>query len=210
MKSAKLATPVVRASRRGGVESTNHGIVVVLGLHEAFETQIEGVKRRLRHEAAGYADRDGSPSGCLRCHEIEAACAERAFARAMNLYWAPSEGVQKEADVSGWEVRQTEHAAGKLMVRKPDKDGRPYVLVTGSWPRYVVRGYLLARDAKRDRWFRSLVDGRDPCYWVPQNQLVKLRGDEGPWPIRHHGDKCGTDECPACRYELAMRQRDPS
>lgn len=178
-----MPSQLLRISAEGGsVEHTAEGIEVILGTHEAFETQIEGVKRRIRHEFLPHPDRDGTPEGCLRCHEIEAACAERAFARGLNLYWAPSEGVQTGADVCGWEVRQTTHAKGKLMVRRQDHDERPYALVTGEWPRYVIHGYLLGVDAKQVKWFRSLTHGRDPCYWVPQPELIRLKGDEGPWP----------------------------
>ena len=61
-----------------------------------------------RHQFAKLADRHGEP-GCDPWRaDIEGAAAEVAFAKALRLYWAPSEGAQEGAsgDVAGWEVRR--------------------------------------------------------------------------------------------------------
>lgn len=167
------------------------GIEVVLGWHEALETAIEGLKRSLRHDWQGLEHRAGDPGRCRWCRDIEGSGAERAFARGMSLYWAPSPGVQigPSGDCCGWEVRRPEPRNKKLLIRDDDHADRPYVLVTGSWPKYIVRGYVLGRDGKQAKYRSPGNPSRPPCYLVPPGDLERLTGREGPWPIKRQGDE---------------------
>lgn len=171
--------------RGGAVTPTGSGIKVTLGWNEALETAIEGLKRSLRHDWEALTHVNGEPGGCRWCPDIEGTCAERAFARAMSLYWAPSAGVQvgPQGDCCGWEVRYPIPPNRKLLLRDNDHDERPYVLVVGAWPTYTVRGYVLGRDGKREKYRSAGDPKRDPCYLVPPDDLTRLTGTEGPWPI---------------------------
>lgn len=169
----------------GSVTPTDGGIEVLMGWHEALETAIEGLKRSLRHDYDGLTHRAGKRQDAERRWgtDVEGTCAERAFARAMRLYWAPSPGRQTgpSGDVAGWEVRWTHLANGRLIVRPGDHGERPYVLVTGAWPTYTLRGYLVGKEAMQDRYADVGDATRARCWMVPQSDLIRLTGQEGPW-----------------------------
>jgi hypothetical protein len=160
-------------------------VIVSLAPHEALEAAIEGVKRRGRGAFNGLGQPHGKPAGEPWQRDIEGASAEVAFAKAMNLYWAPSQGGQGNSpagDVAGWEVRWTARAGGRLLVHRSDRDDAPYVLVTGTWPKYRIRGYMLGRDAKAKRyWTTTGTFASRPCFAVPAADLTRLTGREGGW-----------------------------
>lgn len=107
--------------------------------------------------------------------DIEGALAERALAKALNVYWDSSLRRYRnaeEADVGPYHVRWTEHEGGHLVVRPHDKPDAPYVLVVGVAPHYRVVGWMLGRDAKE---YKDDPGGRGkPCGWVPQSALHDL------------------------------------
>lgn len=154
---------------------------VTLDHHEALESAIEGLKRRHRRLYEGIPERYGTFDGDLWGADIEATCAEAAFAKFMGLYWRPSEGPQQGdvRDVQGWEVRWSKHDQAHLLVHERDADHAPYVLVVGALPHFRITGYMVGKQAKDARYWR---DSERPCFRVPQRDLRTLTGDEGRWP----------------------------
>ncbi len=129
-----------------------------------------GARRRVanllvqRHGAHGAPDAWGP--------DIEGACAECAAAKALGVYWLSSVSFSERqaGDLAGGiEVRATERADGCLLLHPRDHDDRPYVLVTGRAPTFVVVGFVFGRDGKRPEWWRE--DVRSPAWFVPQAAL---------------------------------------
>ena len=107
--------------------------------------------------------------------DIESACAEMAFAKDQGLYWDGSVGTYGKPDVASFQVRHTEREDGKLILRpnktKPNED---YVLVTGAWGRYRVRGWIRGGDGMTDQFKFKGYNGMPDCWMVPQKSLNPL------------------------------------
>jgi hypothetical protein len=100
-----------------------------------------------------------------------------AVAKHFDIYWDGSNGTYKVPDLSGlMQVRWTPYATGKLIVRPADDDYCKYVLVTGSCPNYVIRGYMQGVVAKNPKWLDSLGDvDRPQTYAIPQSELYDIK-----------------------------------
>ena len=103
--------------------------------------------------------------------DIEAACAEIAFAKFRGKYWCGAFNTFKGQDVQGFQVRHTQHEEGHLVLYERDSDDDYFVLVTGTAPVFVPRGYLKGRDAKVDINGYGGSKGRK-VWWVPQHALA--------------------------------------
>jgi hypothetical protein len=100
--------------------------------------------------------------------EIEAACAEIAVARVLNLAWTGMSGIG-QADVGDLvEVRHSIHPGAHLVLYPDDCEVSPFVLVTGRDGVYSARGWVLARDGRVPMIGAEKPDG---SWWVPQIEL---------------------------------------
>jgi hypothetical protein len=103
-------------------------------------------------------------------HNINGAITEAAYAKAFDHYPKRDAAPDTEGDLrNGTEIRGTMHADGCLILHDRDHDDRPYVLVTGRPPEFIVRGWLYGREGKQPAYWRA--DWRRPCYAVPQAAL---------------------------------------
>jgi len=101
--------------------------------------------------------------------DIEGACAECAAAKGLGVYW---DGMGLTGDVRGVEVRHTQRPDGHLLLHDGDDQGeKPYLLVTGSAPTYVLRGWVWGHEGKRPVYCAGPPRLRTPGYMVPQAAL---------------------------------------
>ena len=101
---------------------------------------------------------------------IEGALAECALAKHLGLFW--SKGTPGATDVGPHDVRQTHDHSYSLIIHPTDDDNRRFYLVTGILGKYVVRGYMYGRDAKRKEWWRDPTGKNRWAYFVPQSALI--------------------------------------
>ena len=101
---------------------------------------------------------------------IEGAMGEMVIAKHFGIYWG--KGSYGTDDVGPYEVRQTHHAHGKLIVHPDDKDEKRYYLVTGILGNYVIRGYMFAKDAKQQKYWSDPQGTNRPAFFVPQSDLI--------------------------------------
>lgn len=150
--------------------------VVMLTQAERLTAAVNAGLRIERKLAAGQQDVAGAEQsvGDFRfTNDYEAACAELAFCRALNVY---PQGFARQSvpDASpDWEVRWTRRDNGRLILRPRDDEQRRWVLVTGELGRYVVRGWLYGHEARREEWWEAPA-GREPAWFVPQSALRPL------------------------------------
>ena len=114
---------------------------------------------------------------------IEGACGECAAAKCLGVYWPPGMGTMKGPDLLDCiEVRTTPGHNNRLPVKRTDPADRWFVLVTGTAPRFVVRGWIGPHDARRDEWWDDKMEY--PNWMVPQSALhpiATLLGSLDDW-----------------------------
>lgn len=82
---------------------------------------------------------------------------------------------KQTADVgSGIEVKWTRYDSGQLIIYPSDRNTDIAVLVTGSSPNYMIRGWIPVAIAKRDRFKHS----HQPTWWVTQINLQPIENLE--------------------------------
>ena len=141
---------------------------VELTSDEFLAAAMTGLSRRIA--AATSRQQDRFDSGGDRWElDIEAACAERAAAKGLNVYWPGHVNPGKApSDLpGGWEVRWSVRPDAHLIVRALDDPGRRYLLVTGQFGMYELHGWMFGRDARRDAWKRY----EGAAFFVPQRFL---------------------------------------
>ncbi len=97
---------------------------------------------------------------------------EHAAANALNLPYEPVVGRldTEEGDIGpGLQVRGTKYNTGSLLVHDSDADLDAFILVTGIYGVYDIRGWILAKSAKQQRFWKT-YKGRG-AYWIPQHEL---------------------------------------
>lgn len=76
------------------------------------------------------------------------------------------------ADVGAWMVRSTTYTSGRLLLHDTDEDERVFCLMTVNGADVTFRGSILARHGKDARFWTTTM--RNPCYAVPQRELLPL------------------------------------
>lgn len=143
-------------------------VVVLTWLEQLQAVEVGGIRKITALRDGRHVRRGQEPNNWT--DEIEGAAAELAVAKTTGRYWhALGKGHTDPADVGRLEVRSTGHAHGCLILHPDDPDEARFVLVTGRIPEFTIRGTIVARDGKIDRYWRT--DLRYPAYFVPQAAL---------------------------------------
>ena len=142
---------------------------VTLTWHEAQTAAVTGITRRIRAKARARTEVYGSPKTDPWAIDIEAACAERAAAKATGCYWNQEVDPDYPGDVGVWQVRHTPRADGCLILHERDSDESVFILVTGTMPTYRVCGWITAHEGKQPAHWRE--DTGRPAFFIPQAAL---------------------------------------
>ena len=117
-------------------------------------------------------------AGELWARHIEGACGELAFCKAYGIYWNGSVNAFGEADVGANIQIRTSENGRKLKVRTDEDDGAIVVLVAGKAPRYEIVGWIVAKEAKQDKWLSDPGGYGKPAYFVPRTALNRMEGKD--------------------------------
>jgi hypothetical protein len=108
---------------------------------------------------------------------IEGACGEVAAAKILNRFWSPTVNTFSAPDIGrNLQVRTRSEHWYDLYIRpktdkhKGDNPDNTFILMTGTAPHFIIRGYMLARDAQREDWVKT-YGGRPPAWFVEQKYL---------------------------------------
>lgn len=107
--------------------------------------------------------------------DVEGVLAEAAAAKALGRVYEPVVGEldTQLGDIGpGLQVRSTRYPTGNLLIHKSDKDTDIFILVTGKYGIYDVRGWIYASEGKLDELWK--VHGKRGAFWVPQSRLNPL------------------------------------
>jgi hypothetical protein len=152
-------------------------VSVTLSYEEGLAAAVKSAHQMMLGIRKGWIGRDhggrsGRSMGERWAHALHGQLCEEAFCKAMNLFSRASiEGIS-EGDPGGVEIRGTAVPGGHLII--PEDSVRkylntPFVLVIGDWPDFRLIGWIYARDAQRQEWWRP--HERPASYWVPQSSL---------------------------------------
>lgn len=128
--------------------------------------------RRQMYGRSGTDNRWGS--------DVEAAIAEGIVAKHMDtLDWWKEHVAKDQSDrLIGdvWpkvDVKNTKYASGHLLIHDDYPDEHVFILVTGELGEYIIRGSILAKDAKKKKFAKKSDRGGEDqvVYWVPQAAL---------------------------------------
>lgn len=158
----------VAMRRTGPLDVTLEWYEVAGAVTVGARRHLEALRRNSRN-AFGCEDEGGWEK------HIEGACAERAAAKSLGVYWDGSVNTYARADIVTLDgvkiqVRWRSKDSYDLMVRPKDSDTERFVLVTGTVPTYRVWGWIMGRDAKRPNWSHS-HGGRPAAFFVPKDEL---------------------------------------
>jgi len=147
--------------------------VIQLGAREMMQGAFVGMMRQIENLSRRRDDAHcARPTDGWQLH-VEGALGEMAFAKYLGIFWSGAHEFRGR-DVGGYEVRTRSRHDYDLIVHRNDADGAKFVLLTGINGRYIVRGWILGSDAKREEWWADPAGGR-PAFFVPQSALKDLR-----------------------------------
>lgn len=104
--------------------------------------------------------------------DVEGVLTEAAAAKALGLPYEPCVGELDTLDGDigpGLQVRGTKYSSGCLLVHDSDVDDHRFILVTGIYGVYDIRGWIFAKDGKKKSLWKVYKDRG--AYWVPQDKL---------------------------------------
>lgn len=107
--------------------------------------------------------------------DVEGLLAEAAAAKALSLPYSPVVGRldTHEGDIGpGLQVRSTKYNTGSLLVHDRDPEDDIFILVTGVYGIYDIRGWIKAKHAKQPQLWK-VYKGRG-AFWVPQSMLQPM------------------------------------
>lgn len=115
--------------------------------------------------------------------DVEGVLCEAAAAKALGrAYEQQGELGQLDAligDIApGVQVRGTKYATGSLLIHDRDPDDHVFILVTGIYGVYDLRGWIWGREGKKKSLWKE-YKGRG-AYWVPQEKLRPMNTLEFP------------------------------
>lgn len=150
-------------------------MIVTLSKRELSIAAQVGCARHIAAMFDGRPDAHGLSKADGWGLHIEGAAGEMAAARALDHYWAPSVNTFKAGGDIGSSIQVRTRSLHKydLIVRTDDRDSDIFCLVTGLAPEFHVRGTILGRRAKQDKWWQAYGD-RPPAWFVPASALTPI------------------------------------
>jgi hypothetical protein len=151
-------------------------VIVTLVPHELDLAAFVGVRRRQESLKRAWPNlRTPDDTGFDRVddlyeNDIQAAAAEMALAKGLNLYWDGGVDTFKRGDVGKLQCRQASREDDSLIIRQRDQDDDIQVLVIGRIPTFDLRGAMRTKYGKRDEFLRA-PNGRPAAWFVPQSAL---------------------------------------
>lgn len=135
-----------------------------------------GARRQNMQDEAGHADGKVLDISGDKVH-VQGATGEYVVMKGLRLLWDgeyfDNDEWQKWRrlghDVSGLEVKYTEHEDGGLLLRKHHRDDAVYVLVRPRGLRHEIAGWMYGREGKQAKYWRE--DVKKWCWIVPDSEL---------------------------------------
>ncbi len=169
MPGDDLHPDYIAALRSGAAEK----LVVELTEEELAEALDCGKARLAKAKRKKSKDYLGLDS--LDSH-VMGARGERAFSKFIGEPWVCTlNGYGGAPDVRGCQIRTVPKTSGDLKVKENDPDHRPCILVVDHAPRFWMRGWLLASEARRLGTIADPGNRGRPATFVPPSKLRPMQ-----------------------------------
>jgi hypothetical protein len=157
----------------------NNCILVEFTPAEIMEAANAGVMRQVENIKGGAQAAYGSGNKMDWQLAIEGTLGERAVAKALNWY-CPGKGIKCDADLvdpdgKPVDVRASMHDGASLVIHDRDPNDRKFILVTGRYGKYLVRGWVWPAQAKLQKYWKDPTGNGRSAYFVPQRDLEPIR-----------------------------------
>jgi len=144
---------------------------ITLTPYEIFIAAQAGVARTVENIRDGKKHNYGAQDKDTWQITIEGALGECALAKYLGVYW-DGKGIMRGPDVGDMDVRTAWRDNSHLLVHPNDSDDRKFWLLTGLNGKYVIRGWILGKDAKKQEYWKDMQGTNRPAYFVPQTALI--------------------------------------
>jgi len=154
----------------------NDIIKITLTEFEMELAALVGTRRQIQNIFGGRKDAYGADYEDGWTSHIEGAAGEIAVAKWGDKFWNGNIGDLKADDVGSWQVRTTTWQNGCLILH-PDKDAddKVFFLATGLAPTFFLRGWLRARDGKKEEYWSDPQRRNRWAFFVPQSKLRPMK-----------------------------------
>ena len=165
-----------KSSAEENISNHIHPDVITLSEDENIHATKIGVLRQKEAERMRLKDKHGFTGEGENIH-VEGARGEMAVAKRLGIKWEGHVNTFKRfPDVDGnIQVRTRSKDWYELIVRCDDPLDAKYVLVTGTTPKYRVRGWIKGKDAMKAEYLKT-HGGREEAYFIPQFMLSPMEG----------------------------------
>ena len=153
-------------------------MIAELDIYEIRVAAQVGLQRQLEDIHANKKSYSGESKEGAWSRHIEGALSECALAKVMNVYW--NKRSFPHPDVGDVDCRSTPYHTGHLQIKKNDPEDRKFYLLIGINGKYRIAGWIWGKDAKKQQYWGTKGDARDPCYWIPQSDLIPFGVDKKP------------------------------
>lgn len=150
--------------------------MVTLTEWEFYAAAQVGLARYLESIKQGLSDKHGFTDRHKTIDmDVYSALSEMVLCKYINRYWPARVNNYKEADIGKTlQVRHSLKADACLIIRKNDVANHRYALVTGEFPRFMVRGHILGSVGMQEAFLKD-YNNRPDAYFVPQSQLTPFK-----------------------------------
>lgn len=143
---------------------------IELGQTEIIHGAMMGVLRQVQNILKARKPAHGAGNEKDWQKHIEGALGELALAKYLGVFWSGI-GKLRAPDVGTMDVRTAAKHSHRLMIHPGDPDDRVFWFVTGLNGKYQIRGWLLAKDGKRDEWWKDPQGTDRWAFFVPTYAL---------------------------------------
>lgn len=147
-------------------------VEVVLSCLEMQQGALVGVARHMEALTSGCRPKEMIAEHSIYIHMV-GAWGEIAAAKQLGRYWLPTINAFKAPDIGeNIQVRTRQRHSYELIIRDDDNPDHVYFLLTCEHPPvFIMHGWVIGRNARRDEWRRDHGGYGKPAWFVPQRAL---------------------------------------
>ena len=135
-----------------------------------------GVLRSIQHRVKNTKQRHGAQNGPYGWGmDLIGALGEAAVGKWSGRWWSGMGMGIAAGDVGPLEVRCVDSPDRRLILHADDKDESPYILVVAQPPEFILKGWMLGREGKDERFWSDPTGKNRHAFFVPDEELHNMQ-----------------------------------